>query len=117
MLQRKLVEYSRGSHRTNTASQTSQSSSKNMVKDLNKYLCEAGDTVEQRHNVEQIAETEMRAVAMGNSQFARTLYEMVKKSDGAENNIILAPFSISSVMATAAVGARGETLTEITEGI
>merc|ERR1719309_1697001 len=58
---------------------------------------------------------EMRAVALGNSEFGRSLYDVVRKSAEGGGNFVMSPYSASSVMAMATTGAMRKTLTEMRE--
>merc|ERR1719290_457731 len=50
-------------------------------------------------------------LADGNSKFGQSWYDVVRKST--EGNIVMSPYSASSVMAMATAGAKGKTLTEM----
>jgi len=58
---------------------------------------------------------EVKDVALGNSMFGLNLYNIIKKEN--PGNIILSPFSVSSVMAMVTEGAKGETLKELMKGM
>jgi len=74
-----------------------------------------GRVIVGRQDMEELAEKEMRAVALGNSEFGRSLYDVVRKSTEGGGNFVMSPYSASSVMAMATTGARGNTLTEMRE--
>merc|ERR1719402_674070 len=50
-------------------------------------------------------------LAYGNSKFGQSWYDVVRKST--EGNIVMSPYSASSVMAMATAGAKGKTLAEM----
>ena len=53
----------------------------------------------------------VKFLAYGNSMFGQSWYDVVRKST--KGNIVMSPYSASSVMAMATSGARGKTLTEM----
>jgi len=57
---------------------------------------------------------EVKSVAASNEQFSIKLYDVLKKDEG---NLIMSPFSVSSVMAMVSAGAGGNTLQQIKSGL
>merc|ERR1719186_1180970 len=57
---------------------------------------------------------EVKSVAASNEQFSTKLYDVLKKDEG---NLIMSPFSVSSVMAMVSAGAGGNTLQQIRSGL
>src|SRR5687768_15445567 len=77
----------------------------------------APDTGEVRARTERetapvVPESDLAAIAEGNSQFAFDLYHQVAEPDG---NLIFSPFSISMAFAMVSAGARGDTETQIAD--
>lgn len=57
---------------------------------------------------------EVREVAASNEEFSTKLYDLMR---GEEGNLIMSPFSVSSVMAMLSAGAAENTLQQITAGL
>lgn len=58
---------------------------------------------------------EVQEVSLGNSKFGLNLYNRIKKE--ISGNIIMSPFSVSSVMAMVTGGANGETQAQLLKGM
>merc|ERR1712106_574482 len=56
----------------------------------------------------------VKSVARSNDEFSIKLYDLLKKEKG---NLIMSPFSVSSVMAMVSAGAGGNTLQQIRSGL
>jgi len=70
-----------------------------------------------KHHTLQVHQVfiQRKTVARGNSEFGQNLYDVVRKST--EGNIVMSPYSASSVMAMAKTGARGKTWVQIRDGM
>jgi serpin B len=63
----------------------------------------------------QVSETQLAALVKDNSEFALSLYKVLKDEKG--GNLFYSPYSVSLMMAMAYAGARGETETQIADAM
>jgi len=78
------------------------------------YSLEPGATESRIMKDKLTAMEEVGEVAKGNAVFSGRLYNLLREEKG---NLIMSPFSVSGVMAMVSSGAKGETLSQLTQGM
>jgi serpin B len=78
----------------------------------------SADMIKSDHNritSPQVAEADLEALLQGNSDFALSLYQVLK--DNQDGNFLYSPYSISLMMAMAYAGANGQTQAEMADAL
>jgi serpin B len=63
----------------------------------------------------QVSESDLTALLAGNSEFAISLYQVLKKNK--DGNLFYSPYSVSLMMAMAYAGARGDTAKQMADAL